>query len=146
MKLIINDISELENFANKMAKCLKGNEIILLNGTLAAGKTTFTKFLIKSLNPEMESEVNSPTFNVMNVYDTEKFPVYHIDLYRIKEFDISDLIGNGVIIIEWAEFMDFSDIKEVPVIYINIEILEENKRKLNIETESEEFLNCLSLY
>jgi len=70
MKIKINSLKELENFAKKLAKCLKGNEIILLKGNLAAGKTTFTRYLVSSIDPSAEDQVTSPTFSIMNEYET----------------------------------------------------------------------------
>lgn len=126
MKVHIKDLEDLYNFAKEFSKCLKGNELILLYGDLSAGKTTFTKALVSSIDKSLEDEVNSPTFTVMNVYETPKFPIYHIDLYRVKEFDISDIVGNGLIIVEWANFRDFSDY-ENPKIEIKIEFKNDGK-------------------
>lgn len=120
MKVYIKDLEDLYNFAKRVSKCLKGNGLILLYGELSAGKTTFTKALVSSIDKSLEDEVNSPTFTVMNIYETPEFPIYHLDLYRVKEFDISDIVGNGLIIVEWANFQDFSDY-DVPKIEIKIE-------------------------
>ena len=130
MKVYIKDLNELYEFAKKFSKCLKGNELILLYGDLSAGKTTFTKALVSSIDKSLEDEVNSPTFTVMNIYETDKFPIYHIDLYRVKEFDISDIVGQGLIIVEWADFQDFSEY-EVPKIEIKISIKDKG-RELDI--------------
>ncbi|RMA95994.1 tRNA (adenosine(37)-N6)-threonylcarbamoyltransferase complex ATPase subunit type 1 TsaE [Hydrogenothermus marinus] len=138
----IKSLKELREFAKQFLKCLKGNEIILLYGNLGAGKTTFTKYLVSSIDESLEDEVNSPTFTVMNIYETEKFPIYHIDLYRVKDFDITDIIGTGLIIIEWAEYMDFEDI-EYPIIKVKINI-KEDERIFNIEEENDKDLEeCL---
>ncbi|RUM48699.1 MAG: tRNA (adenosine(37)-N6)-threonylcarbamoyltransferase complex ATPase subunit type 1 TsaE [Hydrogenothermus sp.] len=127
LKVHIKDLEDLYNFAKEFSKCLKGNELILLYGDLSAGKTTFTKALVSSIYKSLENEVNSPTFTVMNVYETPKFPIYHIDLYRVKEFDISDIVGNGLIIVEWANFQDFSGY-DTPKIEIKIEL--KNDRRI----------------
>lgn len=103
-EIIIKDIDELEKFAEEFSKILKGKEIILLRGELGAGKTTFTKYLLKHL--DVEDDVVSPTFTIMNEY-SGKFNIYHIDMYRIEKFDISDIIGSGVIIIEWPKEEDY---------------------------------------
>ncbi|SNZ10290.1 tRNA threonylcarbamoyladenosine biosynthesis protein TsaE [Persephonella hydrogeniphila] len=139
----INSLQELKKFVEKLSRCLKGDEIILLKGNLAAGKTTFTKFLVSSIDPEAEDQVNSPTFSVMNEYETSKFPVYHIDLYRVKEFDFSDILGHGLVIIEWAED-NMIDIDSLPVIFIDFEITGENERILRITLRNGDYLKrCL---
>ncbi len=138
----IDSLNQLKSFALNLSKCLKGNEIILLKGDLAAGKTTFTRFLVSAVDPEAEDQVSSPTFSVMNEYETLRFPVYHIDLYRVKDFDFSDVLGHGLVVVEWAEKM--IDVDDYPVIFIDIKIVNENKRVFNIETRNADYLNeCL---
>ena len=144
METKIKNLTELKKFSKKFANCLKGDEIILLYGNLGAGKTTFTKYLVSAVNPEFEDEVNSPTFTVMNVYETGRFPVYHIDLYRVKDFDVSDIIGTGVIVIEWSEYIDLEDIS-TPIIKIRILTEGEEERKLIIEFENADYVKeCLN--
>ncbi len=121
LKLKNVDLKELEVLAQNIANCLKGNEIILLIGDLGSGKTTFTKYLVKSIDKNLEDEVNSPTFTIMNVYETNKFNIYHLDLYRVKDFDITDFIGNGIILIEWAKEEEFKEL-DVPVLVFKFEI------------------------
>lgn len=122
-EIIIKNLDELEKFAKEFSKNLKGNEIILLEGDLGAGKTTFTKYLLKHLG--VEEDVVSPTFTIMNEYDG-RFNVYHIDMYRIDRFDISDIVGRGIIIIEWPKDEEYSSYG-VDVYKISIDILEDSR-------------------
>lgn len=122
-EIIIKSLDELEKFAKEFSKNLKGNEIILLEGDLGAGKTTFTKYLLKHLG--VEEDVVSPTFTIMNEYDG-KFNIYHIDMYRIDRFDISDIVGRGIIIIEWPKDEEYSSYG-VDVYKISIDILEDSR-------------------
>ncbi len=138
----INSLNQLKSFASDLSKCLKGKEVILLKGDLAAGKTTFTRFLISAIDPDAEDQVTSPTFSVMNEYETSKFPVYHIDLYRVKNFDFYDVLGHGLVIVEWADRT--IDIDDYPVLFIDIKIVDENKRIFKIETKNADYLDkCL---
>lgn len=82
--------------------------ILLLKGNLGAGKTTFTQFLLKNLGSK--DEVNSPTYSIVNEYDTSKGKIYHFDLYRLKNIDevydigIEEYLDNAFMcIIEWPE-------------------------------------------
>ena len=61
------------------------HNILLLKGNLGAGKTTFTQFLLKNLGSR--DEVSSPTYAIVNEYDTPKGNVFHFDLYRMKNSD-----------------------------------------------------------
>ncbi len=138
------DEKELKNLVENLVKCLKGNEIFLLVGNLGAGKTTFVKHLVSSIDEDLEDEVNSPTFVVMNVYESKNFNIYHIDLYRVKDFDLTDIVGNGMIFIEWAKIKEFEGIN-LPVITVNLEIGEDiNKRNIKIEVSNGDYLKrCL---
>lgn len=125
----IVDLEGLKKLAEKLAAELKGNEVIFLIGDLGTGKTTFTRFLVQALKPTEEVRVTSPTFAVMNVYPTRKGEVYHLDLYRVKNFDITDFEGEGILLIEWADYL--KNVK--PDVVIRFEYLDENRRKVRIE-------------
>ncbi len=138
------DETDLKNLVASLVKCLKGNEIFLLIGDLGAGKTTFVKHLVSFIDEDLKDEVNSPTFVVMNVYESKKFNIYHIDLYRVKNFDLTDIVGNGLIFIEWAEIKEFEGLN-LPVITVNLEIGKDiNRRNIKIEISNGDYLKrCL---
>ena len=123
------DLKGLKQLAEKLAKKLKGNEVIFLIGDLGAGKTTFVKFLVEALKPKEEYEVRSPTFAVLNEYPTEKGSVYHADLYRVKNFDFTDFEGSGILLIEWADYL--KGLK--PDIVITFKPISETEREVTIE-------------
>ncbi len=142
------DTNGLKQLAENIARCLTGKEIFILQGNLGAGKTTFTKFLVSTIDKELEKEVNSPTFSIMNVYETNKFNIYHIDLYRVKEFDFREILGNGVILIEWGELSDLGE-TELPIISIHFRITDNDIEKRDIKItikNSKELINCFSSY
>ena len=127
--------SEEETFllARQLAKRFKGKEIVLLIGALGAGKTVFVKGLAAGLGLRDIDKVCSPSYTLVNIYHG-KFPIFHIDLYRldkkieIEELGWEDYMGQGVIIIEWAEKVRF----DWDVIQVKIEISDGNKRKIKI--------------
>lgn len=87
------------------------HNILLLKGNLGAGKTTFTQFLLKNLGSP--DEVNSPTYSIVNEYNTPKGKVYHFDLYRLKNIEeaydigIEEYLDNAFLcIIEWPEIYE----------------------------------------
>ena len=97
-------------FGEKIGDSLKGGEIILLKGSLGAGKTLLTKGILNSLDFDVD-EVNSPSFTLVNEYEA-KFDVFHIDLWRLE--DGSDMVfavglneilddEKAIVIIEWSE-------------------------------------------
>ncbi len=102
---------ETFELGEKIGESLSGGEMILLKGTLGAGKTLLTKGIINSLGFDID-EVTSPSFTLVNLYQTDRFDVYHLDLWRIDEkSDAAFAVGlneiledeTAVIIIEWAE-------------------------------------------
>ncbi|MCH9779910.1 MAG: tRNA (adenosine(37)-N6)-threonylcarbamoyltransferase complex ATPase subunit type 1 TsaE [Alphaproteobacteria bacterium] len=84
--------------------------VILLEGALAAGKSTFARAYIRQLMGEPQLHVASPTFTLMNVYDAREWAIYHLDLYRVAGTPVDDLLDEllddvampAVILIEWA--------------------------------------------
>lgn len=109
------------------------HSILLLKGNLGAGKTTFTKFLLESFGSE--DSVSSPTYAIVNEYNTPKGKVYHFDLYRLKNveevFDIGieEYLDSAFLsIIEWPEV--YEDQLDLPFHEMTIEQTE-NGRQVN---------------
>lgn len=134
-KIIINNQEEMADFAKNMAKNVKNQQIITLNGTLGSGKTFFAKNFISQLTNKKTTEITSPTFNIYLEYPTENFNIYHFDLYRIKSEEelenigFYDLLKDGICLIEWPEIANryFSDNN---ITNINFEIINDNKRQI----------------
>mgnify|MGYP002856812114 CR=1 FL=1 len=91
----------------KIGSLLKKGDVIAMQGTLAAGKTTITKGIAKALG--ITETITSPTFCLISEY-SGKMPLYHMDVYRLEgaedftNLGTDDMIyGNGVSIIEWSE-------------------------------------------
>ncbi|MDQ0475521.1 MULTISPECIES: tRNA (adenosine(37)-N6)-threonylcarbamoyltransferase complex ATPase subunit type 1 TsaE [Chryseobacterium] len=107
MEFKINKIEDWQKVTDQILPEFKHN-ILLLKGNLGAGKTTFTQFLLKNLGSQ--DEVSSPTYAIVNEYDTPKGNVFHFDLYRMKSTDevedigIHEYLDNSFLcIIEWPE-------------------------------------------
>ena len=107
MQFRIHQLEEWKDIVNQIIPNLQHN-ILLLKGNLGAGKTTFSQFLLKELGSS--DEISSPTYSIVNEYDTPKGKVFHFDLYRLKsveeayDFGIEEYLDNGYLsIIEWPE-------------------------------------------
>lgn len=98
----------MANAAAKLAAQLRGNECILLSGTLGTGKTTFARGLIRALCGD-DTEVVSPTFMLVQQYDAPAFMVQHYDLYRLEqpeelpEIGLEEVLGQTLVLVEWPE-------------------------------------------
>ena len=111
-KINISKEKDTKLVAERLSKLINLGDFILLTGNLGVGKTTFTKYIINSLqriNKQVISEVPSPTFNITNEYQIKKILIKHYDLYRIKnEKDLDNLgiqenLKKQITLIEWPE-------------------------------------------
>ena len=123
----------------KLADELRTGDVVLFHGELGAGKTVLTKGILSGLGFD-PADVTSPSFALVNLYPTEKFDVYHIDLWRVDEgtdaaFEVGldDIMAtdNAVVIIEWAERLGDHRIAS-RVIDVSIEIEDDDKRTIKI--------------
>lgn len=109
-KFHIENIQDWQKVVDEILPNLKHN-ILLLKGNLGAGKTTFSQFLLKNLGST--DEVSSPTYAIVNEYNSPKGKVFHFDLYRLKkieeayDFGIEEYLDNAFLcIIEWPEIYE----------------------------------------
>jgi len=92
-----------------IAVALEPGDMITLSGDLGAGKTMFARAMIRILADDPAIAVPSPTFTLMQVYDLPRFPVVHVDLYRLEgpgelaELGFDDLPKDAVILLEWPD-------------------------------------------
>jgi tRNA threonylcarbamoyladenosine biosynthesis protein TsaE len=86
-----------------IGKLLKGSEVICLVGQLGAGKTTLVKGIAQGMGMLEGYQIRSPTFTLVNEYPTQKGPLLHADLYRVRDLDLEEFVGKGVLVVEWGE-------------------------------------------
>lgn len=121
--------------------CLHGDEILLLSGDLGAGKTLLTKGIASAIGID-PNEVVSPSFTLMNRFEG-KFLLFHIDLYRLGETingiipEMEDYMGDGILIIEWAQYLDISYYRLKNSIAVQFHTTAEDIREIKIETSLE---------
>ena len=134
--MVLEKLEDWQRVIDNILPQLKYN-ILLLNGDLGAGKTTFTKFLLARLGSS--NEVSSPTYSIVNEYDTENGKVYHFDLYRMSSMEevydigIEEYLYNGFLnIIEWADVY-LPELYDTPYHQLDIEE-KEGKRYVKFET------------
>lgn len=130
-------LTQAEKYAEKLAPSLKGGEIIALIGELGSGKTTFTKSLGKALG--IKRSIPSPTFVMMQEFQTTKpsklngkvnplkpITLYHLDLYRTKNFNEVESLGitewwghpETITVLEWADKIEGHLPKNTIYIYL----------------------------
>jgi tRNA threonylcarbamoyladenosine biosynthesis protein TsaE len=128
--IIIETNSPAETFeaGKNLGQGANPGDIFTLNGDLGVGKTVFTQGVAAGLG--VTEYVNSPTFTIVQVYESGRLPFYHFDVYRIGDIEEMDEIGyeeyfyvDGVCIIEWAELIE--------------ELIPQNARHITIEKDLE---------
>ena len=136
MKIITADENETSELARKFSEVLKQGDVISLIGNLGTGKTLFVKSIVSAFG---DDDVSSPTFAIVNIYET-KFRINHFDFYRIKKveelYDIGfvDYLNDGetITFIEWADL--FSEILPTNRYEIKIKYIDETKRNFTIDS------------
>ncbi|MBM6614629.1 tRNA (adenosine(37)-N6)-threonylcarbamoyltransferase complex ATPase subunit type 1 TsaE [Desemzia sp. RIT804] len=113
---------DTKNLAASLAEQLEAGDVLLLEGNLGAGKTTFTKGLAEGLG--ISRVIKSPTYTLIREYDEGRLPLYHMDVYRLEETGGTDLgleeyfEGEGVSVIEWATFIP----EDIPEQHLEIQL------------------------
>ena len=111
--MIIESFSPEDTFrvGEQLAKDARPGDIYTLDGDLGVGKTIFTKGMAKGLG--IEEPVTSPTFTILQEYESGRLPLYHFDVYRIGDPEEMDEIGyedyfygQGICLIEWAGLIE----------------------------------------
>ncbi|MCI8277240.1 MAG: tRNA (adenosine(37)-N6)-threonylcarbamoyltransferase complex ATPase subunit type 1 TsaE [Clostridia bacterium] len=137
VELISYSEEETKRLAKKVAEKLKKGNIVVLTGDLGSGKTKFTEGILTYF--DLQEEISSPTFTIVNEYKKNEVNIFHFDVYRLADVDEFLAIGGeeyfekGICIIEWGEIIE----EILPKDAIKIEFLKdeknENIRKIKIK-------------
>ena len=135
--MIVKSLEHLKQISKKISQKLKNGDCVFLIGEIGVGKTTLTRHLINNIQSQKglkETEVLSPTFNLLYEYEIKDLKIMHYDLYRIKEEKELNNLGlfqydqNAVKIIEWPNLIK-TPISEKLEIYLNY-AKNENEREV----------------
>lgn len=136
IELETNSPEETRHLGAQVGAIVMAGDVILLNGTLGAGKTHFTQGIAHGLG--ITGAVRSPTFTLINEHDEGRVPLYHIDLYRtegnadLATIGLEDYFeGDGVVVIEWSA--KGGAWLPADALRITITPVDETRRHFNIE-------------
>jgi len=122
----LKSLKDTQNLSNKISKIISTGDIIFLYGEIGVGKTTFVRFFINHLeskNGIKNSDVLSPTFNIVYDYDVGNIKILHYDLYRLKNYkDISQLgmfetSKSHIKIVEWPELIESKPNDRIEILF-----------------------------
>jgi tRNA threonylcarbamoyladenosine biosynthesis protein TsaE len=135
MTIITKSPEETIALGEKIGSMLKKGDVIALQGTLAAGKTTITKGIALALG--IDEDVTSPTFTLISEY-SGTMPLYHMDVYRLDTTEdfvslgVEELLyGDGVCVVEWSEKV----MNELPptTIIVKLEAMGDGSRLVTVD-------------
>ena len=108
MLTVTNSAAETRALGEKLASRLKAGDVVVLEGELGAGKSELARGIAKGLG--VTETVTSPSFTILNVYESGRCPLYHFDWYRLEseeelyELGMDEYLGgDGIAVVEWAE-------------------------------------------
>jgi len=148
-KIDISLEKNTESISKKFSNLIKKGDIIFFYGEIGVGKTTFIKYLINNLQSKKkfkQTEIPSPTFNIVNEYKIDEITINHYDLFKIKDpkelFNIGIFEDNSekITLVEWPEII-FDKTEKIIKLYFTYED-DFKRRSLEIFSEHrKEILN-----
>ena len=136
----LKSLEDTQNFSKNISRIISAGDIIFLYGEIGVGKTTFVRFFInylESKNGIKNSDVLSPTFNIVYDYDIGNIKILHYDLYRLKNYkDISQLgmfetSKDHIKIVEWPELIELKPKDRIDILFQYSKLINSRKVKIN---------------
>lgn len=106
--IYLRDQAATEALGQRIAQYLRAGDVLLLSGDIGAGKSSFARAVIRA-RLGAQTEVPSPTYTLVQVYDDDLTPIWHADLYRLSgvddvvELGLADAMDHAICLIEWPE-------------------------------------------
>ena len=135
----LKSLEDTQNFSKNISKIISVGDIIFLYGEIGVGKTTFVRFFINHLeskNGVENSDVLSPTFNIVYDYDVGSTKIIHYDLFRLKNYkDISQLgmfetSQDCIKIVEWPELIEIKPKNRIDILFQYSKLMDARKVKI----------------
>ena len=147
LKIVSSNLNDTLSFGKKLASKLSNGDVVVLSGELGSGKTKLTEGILSYFN--LENEISSPTFTIVNEYIKNDINIYHFDVYRLEDssefYEIGgdEYFDKGICVVEWGEIIQDA----LPKDYIHIQFEDENNenlRVLNITSYGEKYDDILN--
>ena len=112
--MFVENLQETLNLGEKISQKLNPQSIVLLQGPIGAGKTSFVQGIAKGLS--ISEDITSPTFSLSHHYNSGKIPLIHLDLYRLDNISLAKEVffseeeeaaqSKAILVIEWPELIE----------------------------------------
>ena len=136
MLTVTNSAAETRALGEKLASRLKAGDVVVLEGELGAGKSELARGIARGLG--VTETVTSPSFTILNVYESGRCPLYHFDWYRLEseeelyELGMDEYLGgDGIAVVEWAERCP--DARPDNVLRLRLEVTGGESRRITID-------------
>ena len=136
----LKSLEDTQNFAKNISKIIRAGDVIFIYGEIGVGKTTFVRFFINHLESKSgikNSDVLSPTFNIVYDYDIGNIKILHYDLYRLTNYkDISQLgifetSKDYIRIVEWPELIKPKPKDRIDILFQYSKLMDYRTAKVN---------------
>ncbi len=141
MLTMTNSAAETRALGERLADGLERGDVVILEGELGAGKSELARGIAKGLG--VTETVTSPSFTILNVYESGRCPMYHFDWYRLEsedelyELGMDEYLGgDGIAVVEWAERCP--DAVPGRCLKVKLEVSGEESRKIEISDQRTE--------
>ena len=134
-KIALTSPDHSATLARALGANLKAGDVVLMEGDVGAGKTHFARSLIQSLLPQIE-DVPSPTFTLVQIYDTVKGEIWHSDLYRLTspdeavELGLEDAFSEAICLVEWPDRL--AELAPDHALHLSFSVTGDNTRALEL--------------
>ena len=135
----LKSLEDTKILSENISKVINAGDIIFLYGEIGVGKTTFVRFFINYLESKKgikNSDVLSPTFNIVYDYDINGVKVIHYDLYRLKNYNDISQLGifensiKNIKIIEWPELIESKPINRIDILFKYSKLMDSREVKI----------------
>ena len=141
-QIIVENASQTADFAKRVGSLLQGGDTVLLQGDIGAGKSFFARALIQALQ-DIPEDVPSPTFTLVQTYDTRAGEIWHADLYRlsepseVEELGLTEAFETAICLVEWPDRL--AGMSPVGAVTLSFEIAaSEDQRRITMVGGSED--------
>jgi tRNA threonylcarbamoyladenosine biosynthesis protein TsaE len=136
MLISLPDLPATEHFAARVAAAMRSGDAILLSGPLGAGKTAFARALLRAATADPTLDVPSPSFTLVQTYDTPAGPVHHFDLWRLdgpaalRELGWDEAIDD-IVLVEWPDRLD--SLAPPEALHLRFALADGDARQVSVE-------------